>query len=264
MADLTITFLGTGTSQGVPMIGCDCPVCHSADPRDQRTRSSIYVETPEATWVIDTGPEFRLQCLRERVRRLDAVVYTHAHTDHIMGFDDLRRFCEGERWLPLYAGPETMADLQRIFAFAFNGQNLYPGYVRPDPRVVAAFESFAIGATTLTALPVTHGRTAVYGYLMEREGRVLAAYLSDCKEVGEAVVERIRGVDVLIVDALRHQPHFTHMNIEEALELVERVRPGTTWFTHLSHEVGHAETEAALPPGVRMAYDGLKLKPGGA
>ncbi|MEI6561401.1 MAG: MBL fold metallo-hydrolase [Verrucomicrobiota bacterium] len=261
MADLSITFLGTGTSQGVPMISCACPVCLSRDPRDKRTRSSIYIQTPEAAWVVDTGPEFRLQCLREGVSRMDAVVYTHGHTDHVMGFDDLRRFCEGERWLPIYAGRETMDDLQRIFAFAFNGENLFPGYVRPDPRVVKPFEPFQIGATTLTPLPVKHGRAAVFGYLLEREGRALAAYLSDCKEIGDAVAERIRGVEVLIVDALRHRLHPTHMTVAEALAFVERVQPGATWFTHLCHDLGHAETEAALPPGVRIAYDGLRLAP---
>lgn len=259
MADFQITFLGTGTSQGVPMIACDCAVCRSADPRDRRTRSSVYVETPEAAWVVDTGPEFRLQCLRENVRRVDGVVYTHAHTDHVMGFDDLRRFCEGERWLPIYAGAGTMADLRRIFFFAFNGKNLYPGYIRPDPQVVEDFVPFQIGETTLTPLPMTHGRAESYGYLMERGGRALAAYLSDCKEVSDAVVERIRGVEVLIVDALRHRPHPTHMNHDEALELAARICPRATWFTHLCHEIGHAETEAALPFGVRLAYDGLRL-----
>ena len=241
------------------MIACDCPVCRSSDPRDKRTRSSLYVKSPEAAWVIDTGPEFRIQCLREDVHRLDAVVYTHSHTDHAMGFDDLRRFCEGGRWLPIYAGFETMADLKRIFAFAFNGENLFPGYVRPIPNVVEPFVPFQIGATTVTPLPVMHGRTLVHGYLMEREGRALAAYLSDVKEVPEAVVERIRGVDVLIVDALRHREHPTHMNVAQALELVERVRPGKTWFTHVCHDLGHAETEATLPPDVRIAYDGLRL-----
>jgi len=260
MADLTITFLGTGTSQGVPMIACDCPVCLSDDPRDKRTRSSIYVETPEAAWVVDTGPEFRLQCLRERVRRMDAVVYTHSHADHALGFDDLRRFCESGRWLPVYAGPETMDDLKRIFCFAFNGENLFPGYVRPDPKVVAPLEPFQIGATTLTPLPLKHGRSHVFGYLLEREGRALAAYVSDCKEAPDEVVERIRGVDVLIVDALRHREHPTHMNIAEALELAARVCPGETWFTHICHELGHAGTEAALPAGVRIAYDGLRLE----
>ena len=259
MAGLTLTFLGTGTSQGVPMIGCDCAVCRSADPRDKRTRSSLYVETPEAAWVIDTGPEFRLQCLRENVRRLDAVLYTHAHTDHVMGFDDLRRFCEGDRRLPLYAGAETLADLKRIFFFAFNGQNLFPGYIKPDPRVIEPFVPFRIGATTLTPLPMTHGRSETHGYLLEREGRALAAYLSDCKEVSDAVVERVRGVEVLILDALRHREHPTHMTVAQALALSARICPGATLFTHICHELGHAETETAMPPGVRIAHDGLRL-----
>ncbi|MDD5350503.1 MAG: MBL fold metallo-hydrolase [Chthoniobacteraceae bacterium] len=242
------------------MIGCDCPVCRSADPRDRRTRSSLYVETPEAAWVIDTGPEFRVQCLRENVRRVDAVVYTHAHTDHVMGFDDLRRFCEGDKWLPIYGAPETLDDLRRIFFFAFNGPNLYPGYVKPDPRPVEPFAPFQIGETTLTPLPMKHGRSVARGYLLERGGRALAAYLSDCKEVGEEVIRRIRGVDVLILDALRHREHPTHMNFDEALALTGRVRPGVAWFTHLCHEIGHAQAEAALPPGVRLAYDGLRLE----
>lgn len=260
MASFQITFLGTGTSQGVPMIACDCPVCRSADPRDKRTRSSIYIETPEAAWVIDTGPEFRLQCLREKVRRVDAVLYTHAHTDHVMGFDDLRRFCEGDRFLPIYAGPSTMADLKRIFAFAFNGENLYPGYIKPEPHLLKRFEPFPLGGTTLTPLPMTHGRAPAFGYLMERGGRKLAAYLSDCKKVDAEVVERLAGVEALILDALRHRPHPTHMTHDEALELAGRVQPKTAWFTHLCHDIGHAETEAALPSGVRLAYDGLKLE----
>ncbi len=259
MASFQITFLGSGTSQGVPMIACDCAVCRSADPRDRRTRSSIYVETPEAAWAIDTGPEFRIQCLRENVRRLDAVLYTHAHTDHVMGFDDLRRFCEGDRVMPIYAGPGTMTDLKRIFAFAFNGENRSPGYVKPEPHVVKRFEPFPIGETTLTPLPMTHGRSPAFGYLMERGGRKLAAYLSDCKAVDADVVRRLRGVETLILDALRHRVHPTHMNHEEALELARAVESKATWFTHLCHDIGHAETEAALPPGVRLAYDGLKL-----
>ncbi len=259
MGDLTITFLGTGTSQGVPVIACDCATCRSDDPRDQRTRASIYVETPECAFVVDTGPDFRTQCLRENVRRMDAVVFTHAHTDHVMGFDDLRPFFWHQRLLPVYASAETMDDLRRVFVFAFNGENRFPGYLHPEPHVVA--EPFALGETELTPLPVPHGRTTVFGYLFTRRGEKLAAYISDCKAVPEPVIERIRGVRHLIVDALRHKPHPTHMNVEEALAVVAQVQAGQTWFTHLCHELAHAETEAALPPGVRIAFDGLRLEP---
>ena len=257
MAELTITFLGTGTSQGVPVIGCDCEVCASTDPRDKRLRSSIHVQSPECAWVVDTGTDFRAQCLREKIRTLDAVVYTHSHTDHIMGFDDLRPFCADGNAVPIYASAETMDDLRRVYFFAFNGQNLFPGYVRPEPHVIDG--PFLLGATELTPLPVKHGRANVNGYLFSRDGRPLAAYLSDCKEVPESVAARIAGVKILIVDALRYTPHPTHMSIDEALAFAEKVRPQQTWFTHLCHEVSHEKAGRELPPGVRIAYDGLKL-----
>jgi len=257
MAELTITFLGTGTSQGVPMIGCNCPVCTSEDPRDKRTRSSIYVESPECTWVVDTGTDFRAQFLREKITKLDAVVYTHSHTDHIMGFDDLRPFCMPDILMPIYASAETMTDLKRVFNFAFNGENLFPGYVRPDPHIIDG--PFYLGETELVPLPVKHGRANVNGYLFNRHGQSLAAYISDCKVVPDAVIERIAGTKILIIDALRHKLHPTHMNIEEALAVAEKVRPGETWFTHICHDLAHGETGKTLPPGVRIAYDGLKL-----
>jgi phosphoribosyl 1,2-cyclic phosphate phosphodiesterase len=257
MPDLNLTFLGTGTSQGVPMIGCECHVCTSQDPRDFRMRASVYVETPESAWVIDTGPDFRSQCLRHGVRRLDAVVYTHAHTDHIMGFDDLRPFCPFGSTLPIYASADTMDNLRRIFTFAFDGKNRFPGYLHPEPHDVAG--AFRIGDTELTPLPVPHGRTTVFGYLLVRNGERLAAYLSDCKEVPPPVIEQIRGVRHLIVDALRQKPHPTHMNIEEALAVAAQVGAGQTWFTHLCHDLRHAELEPMLPKGVAVAYDGLKL-----
>ncbi len=258
MADLTITFLGTGTSQGVPIIGCDCRVCLSEDSRDLRMRSSIYVQTPECSWVIDTGPDFRSQCLRYGIRTLDAVVYTHAHTDHIMGFDDLRPFCPWGKALPVYASPDTMGHLKRIFEFAFNGQNRFPGYIHPEPHEIV--EPFFLGDTELTPLEVPHGRTMVNGYLLRRNGQPLAAYLSDCKEVPEPIIERIAGVQHLIVDALRYKLHPTHMNVEEALAVAEKVRPAQAWFTHLCHDLMHADLEQSLPSGVRVAYDGLKLE----
>ena len=258
MSALTITFLGTGTSHGVPVIGCDCAVCMSDDPRDRRTRSSIYVETPECAWVVDTGTDFRAQCLREKVRRLDAVVFTHSHTDHIMGFDDLRPFCPGGKPLPIYASAPTMRDLERMFVFAFNGENRFPGYMHPEPHVIDA--PFTLGATELTPLPVPHGRATVFGYLFTRGGEKLAAYLSDCKSVPEPIIERIRGVRQLIVDALRHKPHPTHMCVADALAVAEKVRPERAWFTHLCHDLGHAKTEAALPPGAGVAFDGMKIE----
>jgi len=256
VADLSITFLGTGTSQGVPMVGCNCTVCHSSDPRDWRTRSSIYVQTPETAWVVDTGPDFRLQCLKQKVTRVDAVLYTHSHTDHVTGFDDLRPFCHNGP-LPIYASPSVMADLQRMFTFAFTQENWYPGYVLPEPRLIEG--PFMLGNTRITPLPIEHGRAAAFGYLFERYGVRKAAYLSDCKALKEGVEELIAGVEVLIVDALRHRPHPTHMNVDEALALSRRVAPKQTWFTHLCHELGHADTEATLPAGVKIAYDGLKL-----
>jgi phosphoribosyl 1,2-cyclic phosphate phosphodiesterase len=175
-----------------------------------------------------------------------------------MGFDDLRPFCTDGQDLPVYASAETMADLQRVFPFAFVDRMGVPGYVRPHPHLVNG--PFALGDTTLTPLPLTHGRAYVNGYLFETGGRKIAAYLSDCKVVPDAVIERINGVEALIVDALRYREHPTHMCVGEALAVAERVKPGATWLTHICHELGHARTEAELPAGVLIAYDGMKLE----
>lgn len=257
MAELTITFLGTGTSLGVPMIGCDCRICRSTDSRDKRTRTSLHIEADDYAWVIDTGPDFRAQALREGVRRVDAVLFTHSHSDHIMGLDDLRPFCFGDKELPVHASSETMRDLKRVFSFAFNGENRWPGYLRPLPKVIDG--PFHLGATEVIPMSVIHGRTPVNGYLFRRSGLPLLAYLCDCKEVPSEARALIRGVRYLVVDALRYTPHPTHMNIDEALALAQDVAPGETWFTHLCHDVLHAEAEAELPDGVRLAFDGLKL-----
>ena len=257
LAGLSVTFLGTGTSQGVPMIGCDCAVCQSTDPRDNRLRSSIYVETPECAWVVDTGTDFRTQALRENIRRLDAVVFTHSHTDHVMGFDDLRRFGAIRGYMPIYASRETMADLERVFAFAFNGLNRFPGYLKPEPHIIDG--PFQLGETTLTPLPVPHGNARVNGYLFSRGGRKLVAYLSDCSGVPDDVAALILDVEVLVIDALRPLPHPTHLSVAQALEVAARVRAKQTYFTHIAHELPHS-AEADLPPGAHMAYDGLKLK----
>jgi phosphoribosyl 1,2-cyclic phosphate phosphodiesterase len=207
---------------------------------------------------VDTGPDFRAQALRENIRRMDAVIYTHAHTDHVMGFDDLRPFCFGGKKLPIYASAPTMATIQKSFAFAFVDDPRSLGYLRPAPHIIDS--PFTLGSTTITPLPVPHGRVMTFGYLFTRGGRKLAAYLSDCKEVPPPVMAEIEGVEALILDALRHKEHSTHMNVAEALAVAEKVRAPQTWFTHLCHELGHAGLECTLPSGVRIAYDGLKLR----
>lgn len=259
MSLLKVTFLGTGTSQGVPVIGCDCDVCRSPDPRDKRLRASALLETAEARWVIDTGPDFRTQCLREDIRHLDAVVYTHSHTDHIMGFDDLRRFCTLKNGaIPIYASVQTLSDLGRVFAFAFDGNARYPGYVIPDPKPVR--EPFELGGMRVTPLPLPHGKSTTLGYLHERDGRKLFAYMSDCHAVPGSVIETIRGVEHLAIDALRDDPHPTHLSIPEAIAVAEAADAGHTWFTHLCDHVRHGEKEATLPEGVRLAHDSLTIE----
>jgi phosphoribosyl 1,2-cyclic phosphate phosphodiesterase len=259
MSDFVITFLGTGTSVGVPMIGCDCETCTSTDPRDQRYRSSVHIATPEASWIVDTGPELRLQCLRENIRDIDAVVYTHAHMDHVTGFDDLRRFSSGrDAVIDIYATAECLGDLKRMFAFAFDGTNRFPGYIKPEPHVID--RPFRLGETELVPLPVAHGRVETIGFLFMRDGRKVAAYLPDCKTASVAAVEALRGVDCLIVDALRLSEHPTHMNIAEACEFSAEVEAGETWLTHIAHEVLHAREDSTLPSGIRIAYDRLKLE----
>ena len=251
--------MGTGTSTGVPMIGCDCAVCRSEDARDKRFRCSLWVQTEELQWVVDTGPDFRSQCLRAGVRHLDAALITHAHTDHIMGFDDLRRFTFGEdQTIPVYGSAGTLEALRRVYDFAFNGLNRYAGYLKPEARVFDG--PFLLGGTRVTPLPVAHGRVETHGFLFQQGEGARVAYIPDCKVVPEATLELLRGVDILIVDALRLREHPTHFNVAEALELARLAGAGRTWLTHLSHELGHAELEAGLPEGVSVAWDGLVLE----
>jgi len=259
MAELAITFLGTGTSQGVPFVACDCPVCQSEDPRDKRLRSSILVEAGETLVLIDTTPDLRGQALRHGLRRIDAAVFTHSHTDHVAGFDDLRRFCElSDRPMPVYASPHTMAELRRMFYYAFDGQHSYRNYVRPEPHEITG--PFMIGDLEISPAEVPHGKMLVYGYIFARHGRKLAAYFSDCHDVPPAIVEQIQDIPVLIIDALRHEPHPSHLSLKEALEVAIRAKARRTWFTHVGHDLGHEATESLLPAAVRLAYDGLRIE----
>lgn len=259
MSALELTFLGTGTSVGVPMIGCDCETCSSTDPRDKRARSSIYVSTPECAFVVDTGPDFRMQCLREDIRRLEAVLLTHPHMDHVSGFDDVRRFTiPEEAIMPVYGLPETLEAMQRIYYFSFNSVNRWRGYLKAEARVIEG--PFRLGDTEVTPVIVKHARVGTTGFLFSRGGRKLCAYFSDIKEPMPDTVEQLRGVDTLIVDGLRHTPHPTHMNFAEALAFAAEVNPRQTWLTHIQCEILHAREEQKLPTAVKIAYDGLKLR----
>jgi phosphoribosyl 1,2-cyclic phosphate phosphodiesterase len=255
---LQLTFLGTGTSVGIPVIGCDCPTCHSSDPRDQRLRCSIHLRTPEAQWVVDTGPDFRTQCLRAGIRHLDAAIYTHPHMDHLTGFDELRRFTIGEHEeMPIHATPACLEVLQRMFVYAFNGENRYRGYLKPAPRPISG--PFHLGETHITPLPVLHGKVETIGYLFTRHGRKLCAYIPDAKTITDEAMKAMDGVDTLILDGLRRTPHPTHMSFEEAIAISQQLQPRQTWLTHIQCEISHARDDATLPPGIHLAYDGLQL-----
>lgn len=258
-ADFELTFLGTGTSVGVPVIGCPCRVCHSEDPRDKRTRSSVLVRSGDVTVLVDSGPDLRAQALREGLTRVDAVVYTHAHVDHVVGFDELRAFCwHRDSPLPLHATPETMGVLKTMFGWAFSTENVFRGYIKPDPQFIAG--PFAIGDLKIVPLPVVHANADTVGFLFEPVAGPKVAYIPDVKIVPEETMALLKQADILIIDALREQPHPTHLSREEALAIITESGVPRAWLTHLSHENSHAELEAILPQGVQVAWDGLKIR----
>lgn len=241
------------------MIACDCAVCHSADPRDRRLRTAARIRTPDIEFVIDTPPDFRSQCLRENIRRIDAVLYTHAHTDHIMGFDDLRRFCETQDVeMPVYATPHVLEDLRRVFTFAFDGSaRLFRNYIRPVVHEVSG--PFRLGDLDVTPVQLPHGRFDTTGYVFSRDGQRLLAYFTDCNAVPPEAHDAANGVELLVIDALRRTPHPTHLSVDQARGIAADIGARRTFFTHIGHDLGQQETDAALPPGVQLAFDGLKV-----
>lgn len=254
---MNILFLGTGTSTGVPQIGCSCAVCTSPDPRNRRLRSSIYVEAAGTRLLLDSSPDLRQQALRENITDVDAVLYTHAHVDHVGGFDDLRAFCwRRSGGLPMYASPMTVDALRTMYGWAFVPKPGRSGYVRPEPHEVTA--PFRVGNVLATPLPVLHAGVETYAYLLEAEGRSLV-YMPDVKSIPAPSLERMKGVDLLIIDGLRYHLHPTHMCLEETLAAIAAVRPRRAVLTHLSHDMDYGILSGKLPENVMPAYDGLRL-----
>ena len=249
-----LTVLGSGTSMGVPTIGCDCAVCRSADPHDRRTRPSVLLEYNGAVVLIDTTPDFREQAIREGIRQLDAVLYTHAHADHILGLDDLRPLSHHRpNKIPLYARPDAAELIHNMFRYTFDAKYEFGGLARVElHNLEGPVELF--GAQFIP-VKVLHGNSEISGY---RFGS--AAYLTDFSEIPEESFSLLADLDILFLDALRHKPHPTHSTVENSLRIVERLKPQRAFFTHISHDLAHEATNAALPPHVRLAHDGLKLE----
>lgn len=243
--------MGTGTSHGVPIPGCFCSVCRSSDPRNRRGRSSLLISSGEHRILIDAATEFRLQAVRSRLSRLDALLITHTHADHVHGIDDIRAFSRRAP-IPVYASRRDRAALRRNFSYIFSP----PGAGGGIPRIILrpVQNPFSAAGLTFTPVPVFHGPLPIYGF---RFGNT--AYLTDCSAVPPAGLARLENLDTLILGALRHTPSPTHYSIPEALNLIKRLRPRRSYFTHLSHSVDHARLQAELPPGIRPAYDGLKI-----
>jgi phosphoribosyl 1,2-cyclic phosphate phosphodiesterase len=256
MSSIELLFLGTGTSAGVPMIGCHCPVCSSVDPHDKRNRPSVLVRYNGLSILIDTTPELRVQCLAHKVDRVDTVVYTHSHADHIMGLDDLRRFnMIKNASIDVWADQKTYADLHRCFAYAFLDPNAEPKVFRPHLVHRPIEEPFEIGGRTWTPVPLVHGRYRVLGF---RIGKL--AYCTDVNQIPEESFELLRGVDTLVLDGLQPLPHPAHFNLPQAIEAAKRIGAKQTWFTHITHNMFHAQTNASLPANMQLAHDGQRIE----
>ena len=251
---MRLTFLGTGTSTGVPTLACHCRVCTSRDPHDQRTRPSLLVEFGGRVLVIDTTPDFRAQALRENLERLDAVLFTHSHADHILGLDDVRSFYfRQQKPIPIYAEPYCMKEIHRTFKYIFDGDYPYGGIARLDPHVIDG--PFEVEGLKIVPVPVLHGNLPILGFRING-----VAYLTDVSEIPEPSYPLLEGLEVLILDALRPRPHPTHLTVEQALSVMERLKVPRGYCTHIAHELGHEETNARLPSHVRLAYDGLQVE----
>jgi phosphoribosyl 1,2-cyclic phosphate phosphodiesterase len=251
----TLTVLGSGTSMGVPTIGCNCPVCHSSDPHDRRTRPSVLIEYNGRAILIDTTPDFREQAIRENICHLDAVLYTHTHADHLLGIDDLRplSFRHRPNRLPLYAHPEAADFIRSMFRYIFAADYKFGGLPLVEMRPLEG--PLQLFGATFMPITLIHGDAKIYGF---RFGS--AAYLTDHSEIPEKSLAQLEELDVLFLDALRYKPHPTHSTVENSLKVVERLKPRRAFFTHICHDLPHQATNASLPENVSLCYDGMKLE----
>lgn len=254
---MKITFLGTGTSSGVPAIGCTCPVCRSKDPRNKRRRASIYIQAAGQHIIIDTPPDFRDQVLTFGVCRVDAVLITHAHADHVFGFDDIRRFNEIQHAvIPVYGAPATMAAMNRFFPYVH--QTAPPGFSYPRVNFQEVAAPFAIGPVRVEPLPVEHAGIETYGYRLEADRRTLG-YIPDCHSLSATVARRLHRLDCLILDALRHKPHPAHFTLDQSICELKRLETRRAFITHMTHDLEHAATAQTMPPGIEVPYDGMTI-----
>jgi len=252
---LKITFLGTGTSQGIPIICCDCKVCNSKDPKDHRLRTSIYIQLDDQSILIDIGPDFRQQMLRNGFQRVDAVLLTHQHADHTAGIDDIRPIYFNQREeIPFYGEKLVLDDLKIRFGYIF-GENDYPGIPEVGLHEIFAGQEFAIGNCKILPLRIWHGKLPIVSFKIGP-----LAYITDAKILEQEVINQLYGVDCLVINALRHKEHHSHLNLEECLDLIKQINPKRSYIIHLSHQMGlHSEIESTLPNQVFLAYDGLSL-----
>lgn len=252
---LKVYFLGTGTSQGIPVIGSSHPVCLSENPKDKRLRVSVWLQWDNYSYIIDCGPDFRQQMLTCGCERLDGILYTHEHADHTAGLDDIRPFFFRQGSIPVYAHLRVMRNLSRRFDYIFDEEDKYPGAPSVLPNLIELNQPFTIGNKTIIPVGILHGRLEIFGYRIDD-----FAYLTDAKFIAPKELEKLRGLKVLVVSALRIEPHDNHFNLQEALDFIELVNPDVAYLTHISHMMGfHEEVEQNLPENVFLAYDNLQI-----
>lgn len=253
---MKVILLGTGTSQGIPVIGCTCRTCTSSNPKDKRLRTSVYIEVNGLKLLIDTSVDFRQQMLKYNIDDLDAVLFTHHHVDHILGLDDLRQINQRfNKYIDLYGNKHTMDEISITFRYVFNEELIAHKAVPLINIFLIENKDFKIRNVDITPVEVFHGRLKIFGY---RIGNF--AYITDCSRIGDEELYKLKNLDVLVINALRRTPHPTHLSVEQAVELAQKIKAGKTYFTHMTHDILHDEVNASLPPGIELGYDGLSFE----